>query len=130
MELDGPLQVELLAAALRANTSDVGAFMEALAAKLKGALPDQTMIIRHDALFSRDHSVKEIVVAFGEQQYTLRHEKQGQPLVAAHATRVRGIVLKTEQRPVPQWMHEIAVNLAQEAAQSVQTRSALEQFLL
>ncbi len=128
-ELDGPRQVEMLAASLRANMSDLDAFMEALAAKLKGALPEQTTITRHSALFSREHPVKEVIVAFGEHQYMLLREKQGQ-LLGQRATKVRGIVLKTEHIPVEQWIDEIAANLAQEAVRSTQTRSALEQFLL
>ncbi len=128
-ELDGPQQVEMLAASLRANSSDLGAFMEALASKLKGALPEQTTITRHNVLFSHEHPVKEIIVAFGELQYVLLREKQGQ-LQAQRSTKVRGIVLKTEQLSVQQWIDEIAMNLAQEAVQSAQTRSALEQFLL
>ena len=128
-ELDGPQQVEMLAASLRANSSDLGAFMEALAAKLKGALPEQTTIERHNTLFSHEHPVKEIIVAFGELYYVLQREKQGQ-LLAQRLTKVRGIVLKTELISVKQWIDEIAMNLAQEAAQSAQTRAALEQFLL
>ena len=41
-ELDSPLQVEMLAASLRADSTDLKAFLEALAAKLEGALPEQT----------------------------------------------------------------------------------------
>ncbi len=128
-ELDGPRQVEMLAASLRANMNDLGAFMEALAAKLTGALPQQTTITRHNTLFSREHPVKEVIVTFGELHYVLRREKQGQ-LQAQRSTKVRGIVLKTESVSVQQWIDEIAMNLAQEAVQSAQTRSALEQFLL
>ncbi len=128
-ELDGPQQVELLAASLRANTSDLGAFVEALAAKLKGALPEQTTITRHNSLFSREHPVKDITVAFGEQHYILQREKQGQ-ILAQRATKVRDIVLKREPISVEQWINEIAERLAQEAVRSAQTRSALEQFLL
>ena len=128
-ELDGPQQVEMLAASLRANSSDLGAFMEALATKLQGALPEQTTVTRHNTLFSHEHPVKEVIVAFGESHYVLRREKQGQPL-AQRLTKVRGIVLRTEQISVQQWIDEIARNLAQEAVQSAQTRAALEQFLL
>ena len=128
-ELDGPRQVEMLAASLRMNMSDLGTFMEAMAAKLQAALPQQTTVRRHTALFSREHPVKEIIVTFGELNYALLREKQGQ-LQAQRATKVRGIVLKTEQISVSQWIDEIASNLAQEAVRSTQTRSALEQFLL
>jgi hypothetical protein len=43
---------------------------------------------------------------------------------------VRGIVLKTEQIPMMQWIDELAAALAQEATQSAQARAALERFLL
>ena len=43
---------------------------------------------------------------------------------------VRGIVLKTEQIPVEQWINELASALAEEAAHSAQARNSLERFLL
>lgn len=128
-ELDSPLQVEMLAASLRADSTDLKAFLEALAAKLEGALPDQTQVTRHSSLFSREHPVKEIMVVLGDSQYRLARERQG-PLMVARAKVVRGIVLKTEQIPLEQWIEELAEGLAQEAARSAQSRAALERFLL
>ena len=52
------MQVELFAASLRADYTDVGAFLEALAAKFQGALPTHTSVTRHAGLFSREHPVK------------------------------------------------------------------------
>jgi hypothetical protein len=43
---------------------------------------------------------------------------------------VRGIVLKTEQIPVEQWIEELSEALAHVAGQSAQARTALERFLL
>jgi hypothetical protein len=100
-----------------------------LASKLQGALPNQTSVTRHSSLFSREHPVKEIVVALGDNQYRMARERQG-PLMASRAKVVRGIVLKTDQIPVEQWIEELAEGLALEAARSTQARSALEQFLL
>ena len=128
-ELSEPLQVEMRAASLRADTTDLKAFMEALAAKLGGSLPNQTAVVRHSSLFSREHPVKEITVTLGDYQYRISREKQG-PLMAQRAKIVRGIVLKTEQLPMMQWIDELAAALAQEAAQSAQARAALERFLL
>ena len=62
------MQVELYAASLRADYSDVGAFLEALAVKFEGALPAHTKVTRHASLFSREHPVKEIAVTLGEFQ--------------------------------------------------------------
>ena len=128
-ELDSPLQVEMLAASLRADSPDLKAFLEALAAKLEGALPDQTQVTRHSSLFSREHPVKEIAVVLGDNQYRLARERKG-PLITSRAKVVRGIVLKTEQIPLEQWIEELAEGLALEAARSAQSRAALERFLL
>ncbi len=128
-ELDSPLQMELLAASLRADSSDTKAFLEALATKLEGSLPDRTTVTRHSSLFSRDHPVKEITVLLGDYQYRIGRERQG-PIMAQRAKVVRGIVLKTEQIPLEQWIEELAGELAQVAASSAQARSALERFLL
>ena len=128
-ELSEPLRMEMFAASLRADSSDVKAFLEALATKLEGSLPNQTLVTRHSGLFTREHPVKEIVVTLGEYQYRISRERQG-GLVALRAKVVRGIVLKTEQLPVEQWIDELAGALAQIAAQSAQARAALERFLI
>jgi hypothetical protein len=119
----------MLAASLRADSTDLKAFMEALAVKLGGSLPNQTTVTRQSGLFSREHPVKEISVTLGDYQYRISREKQGL-LVTQRAKIVRGIVLKTEQIPMMQWIDELAAALAQEAASSAQARAALEQFLL
>ena len=128
-ELSEPLRMEMFAASLRADSTDVKAFLEALATKLEGSLPNQTIVTRHSGLFSREHPVKDITVTLGEYQYRISKERQG-PLLALRAKVVRGIVLKTEQLPVEQWIDELAGGLAQTAAQSAQARAALERFLI
>ena len=128
-ELDSPLQMELLAASLRADSSDTKAFLEALATKLEGSLPDRTTVTRHSSLFSREHPVKEIAVSLGEYHYRIGRERP-ESLVAVRAHVVRGIVLKTEQIAVDQWIEELSEALAQLAGRSAQARAALERFLL
>lgn len=127
--LQEPLHMELLAASLRADSSDNKAFLAALATKLAGSLPNQTTVIRQSSIFSREHPVKEITVLMGDYQYRIGREKQG-PIVTQRAKVVRGIVLKTEQIPVEQWINELAGALAEEAAHSAQARDSLERFLL
>ncbi|HLZ57699.1 MAG TPA: hypothetical protein VKR06_12185 [Ktedonosporobacter sp.] len=124
-----PLQVEILAASLRANSADLNAFLEALAVKLTGALPNQTQVVRQNSLFSREHPVKEIVVSFSDTQYRIQRERYG-PMITLRAKIVRSIVLKTDQIPMEQWIEELAGNLARESSHSEQTRAALERFLL
>src|SRR5205085_591215 len=128
-EVSEPLRIELFAASLRADITDVKAFLEALASKLEGSLPTQTVVTRQSGLFSREHPVKEIAVTLGEYQYRISRERQG-ALVALRAKVVRGIVLKTEQLPMEQWIEDLAGALAETAAQSAQARAALERFLI
>ena len=128
-ELSEPLQVEMLAASLRADTTDLKVFLEVLATKLSGSLPNQTRVLRHSSLFSREHPVKEIVVTLGDYQYRVTKERQG-PIASFRAKIVRGIVLKTEQISMEQWIEELAEGLVQAAVESTQTRAALQQFLL
>lgn len=128
-ELSEPLNMELLAASLRADYTDTRAFLEALAAKLQGSLPDHTTIKRHSSLFSREHPVKEITVSLAENHYLINWERQGPP-VAQRAKVVRGIVLKTEQLPVDEWIEELARALAAFAAQNAKAYAALKRFLI
>ncbi len=128
-ELSEPMRTELFAASLRADSADIQAFLEALAVKLQGSLPDNTIVTRHNSLFSRERPVKEVVVSLGEYQYRVGRERQG-PLVARRAKVVRGIVLKTEQIQMDQWIEELSEALAWVAGQSAQARTALERFLL
>jgi hypothetical protein len=128
-ELSEPLQVEMFAASLRADNTDSKAFLEALAAKLEGSLPDRTQVTRQRSMFSREHPVKEIVVTLGDYQYRVMRERQS-PLITSRAKMVRGIVLKTDQVPMEQWIEELAESLARESAQSAQAHAALERFLL
>jgi hypothetical protein len=128
-ELSEPLRVEMFAASLRADNTDVKAFLEALAVKLEGALPGLTTVTRQGGMFAREHPVREISVSLGDYQYRIGRDKQG-PMTAQRAKIVRGIVLKTEQIPVDQWIDELSEALVQVAGQSMQTRAALERFLL
>jgi hypothetical protein len=128
-EISESMRTELFAASLRADKSDLKTFLDALAIKLEGSLLDYTRVTRQGSIFSRERPVKEVVVSLGEYQYRIGREKQGS-LVAVRAHVVRGIVLKTEQIPVDQWIDELSEALAQLASRSAQSRSALERFLL
>ena len=128
-EISQPMQTELFAASIRADKNDLKTFLDALAIKLEGSLPDHTKVTRQGGVFSRERSVKEIVVTLGENRYRIGREKQGF-LIAVREHMVRGIVLKTEQTTVDQWIDELSGALAQLASHSAQSRAALERFLL
>jgi hypothetical protein len=128
-EISQPMSTELFAASLRADKTELKTFLDALAIKLEGSLPDYTRVTRQGSFFSHERPVKEIVVSLGEYQYRIGKEKQGF-LIAKREHMVRGIVLKTEQTTVDQWIDELSEALAQLASHSNQSRIALERFLL
>ena len=128
-EFSQPMRTELFAASIRADKTELKTFLDALAIKLEGSLPDHTRVIRQGNFFSGERPVKEIVVSLGEYQYRIGKEKQGF-LIAVREHIVRGIVLKTEQTTIDQWINELSEALAQLASHSAQSRVALERFLL
>lgn len=119
---------EVLASSLRADAGDLKAFMEALASKLEGALPSQTTVVRKGGgLFSGAKRVERILVDLGDYRYEL--QSSGSRVQPSRSKAVRGIVLKTEQVPLDDWIDELSRQLTEEAERSEQARLALERLL-
>lgn len=122
------MEFELFAASLRADASDATVFMEALATKLGGALPQRTQIERNGGLFSRAHHVRRISVRLGEWEYALLADPGGS-MAASRTHAVRGITLKSEPLPLDQWIEELSADLAELARTSMQDQMALRRLL-
>lgn len=118
---------DLLAAALRADMSDLNTFVEVLAGKVEGALPGRVTVERRGGLFARGKKVHRIDINLDDDRYTLVAE--GAHIRASRSHAVRGIVLKTEELPLQSWIELLSRDLAAEAAQSESARVALERML-
>lgn len=119
---------ELLASSLRADAGDLKAFVEALATKLEGALPERTAVERKSAgLFSKEKRVRRITVDMGNNRYQLSAD-DGR-VQATRGTAVRGIVLKTDMLPLDEWIDELSRDLTDEAQRSERARLALQRLL-
>lgn len=121
------MQFELFAASLRADATDAVAFLEALATKLGGALPQRTQVEREGGLFNRAHHVRRIAVRLGEWEYALAAEAGA--LVASRTHAVRGITLKSEPMGLDDWIAELSAELAALAQNSAQDQAALRRLL-
>lgn len=119
------ISFELLAAALRADTADLGAWVAALGAKLAGALPDRVQV-RHSGIFGNG-PVTGMVADLGEWRFAL-HVQHGRPM-AERAHIVRGIALKTEQVSLDAWIDALSQSLSEIAATSARERAALQRLL-
>jgi len=129
MALDRPdpgLDIELVTASLRADASDLGTFVEALAVKLEQALPNGVRVDRRGSLFGAK-KVREISVDAGDTR--LRLDRDGAAVNTSRARLSGGIVLKTEQVDIDEWLHELGRTLTEQAQRSSATREALERML-
>lgn len=119
---------DLDAAGLRADGRDVAVWVEALAVRLEGALPDATRVTRRaKRLLSREKRVTEIDVALGEMLYHL--EVDGPAVTAERGKRVRGVQIKREELDLDGWVAALERDLREEAATSAGARDALERLL-
>jgi hypothetical protein len=119
--------LDLLAASLRADASDTAAFLEALAARLEGALPGQVEVQRKGGLFGGGKRVRRIAVRLGDSHYEIEGEHGA--LVARRRNVVRGIALKSEELGVDAWIEGLSADLLALAQRSEQGRLALERLL-
>ncbi len=116
---------DLLAAALRADMSDVAVWVPVLCTKLAGALPMRVALRRGG--FLGNGPVIGMQAELGTYRYALRLE-HGHP-VAERTHVVRGIALKTEPMPLDGWLMALTEELAQIAAASAQERAAIQRLL-
>lgn len=124
---DSEIDIDLLAASLRADAGDMGAFVEALAMKLEQAVPGSVRIERRrDGLFG-PKLVRRIALDAGDQRLELVADG---PAIDTRCSRVSGgIVLKSEQLGTDAWVRALGEALAEQARRSQTTRQALDRLL-
>jgi hypothetical protein len=120
--------LDLVAAALRADLTDISAFVEGLATRLELALPGIAEVKRTKSGFRGPKLVSDIVVQTGGDRLQL-HRDGGQ--VQCSRCRVSGgITIKTEALDVDAWLSALSVAVAEQAQRSERTRLALQQIVL
>ena len=125
--MSGRVSFDLVAASLRADSTDAATFLEVLAAKLEGALPGRVQIQRKGRLFGGPKRVCALTLTMGEHQYELRAH-QGR-LMGRRRRVVGGIALKTDELDLDGWIDAVSTDLAELAVRSERDRLALERLL-
>jgi hypothetical protein len=128
---DNP-SLDMVAAALRADSSDIAIYARVLTESLGESLPPGAVSIDRnrsasDRMKGRPGNVTKITVRLGEQVLTLAVQR-GQP-AAEICKEVRGIVLSRQQVPVDQWAAELARALVGQAEQNAVTAEALRKLV-
>jgi hypothetical protein len=123
-----PFDIDLLAASLRADSSDLGAFVEGLAGKLEEVLPGRAKVQRGRRGLFGPKLVQRVAVDLGDVRLELLRG-DGDAIETRRAKLSGGIVLKTEPLDTDTWLATLGTALAAEAQRSEQTRRALERLL-
>jgi hypothetical protein len=124
----GDVDLDLLAASLRADSSDLTAFVEGLAVKLEEALPGVVRVERRRSGVFGAKAVRRITVDAGDRRLELR---AGDGAIETLCSRLSGaIVLKSERVETDAWLQALGEALAREAQRSEKTKQALERLLI
>ncbi len=126
------LSLDMVTAALRADSADVAIYARVLTESLGDALPPGWVTIDRDRTVSdrmrgRPGQVSKITVRMGELVMTLGVER-GAP-VAEISREVRGVVLSRQPVPVAAWAQELARALVAHAEQNAATAAALRKLV-
>jgi hypothetical protein len=124
---ESALDLDLLAASLRADSSDLNAFVESMAAKLEEAVPGRVRVERRRNGMFGPKTVRTVSVDLGDRRLELRAE--GGAVQTRCARLSGGIVLKNEALETDAWLGRLSEALAAEASRSEATRKALERLL-
>jgi hypothetical protein len=126
------LSLDLVAAALRADSADVAVYARVLTDSLGDALPEGVVTVDRersvsDRMRGRPGEVARITVRLGDQMLTLA-VRRGQP-VAEICREVRGVVLSRRPVQVTEWAAELAKALVAYADQNAQAAQVLRRLV-
>jgi hypothetical protein len=124
--------LDMVAAALRADSAEVAVYTRVLTESLGDTLPPGTVTIERersmsDRMRGREGSVSKITIRLGEQVMTLAI-RGGAP-VAEVCHEVRGVVLSRQPVPLAQWAAELARALVSYAESNADAAQALRRLV-
>lgn len=131
-ESAAPIDVELVAAALRADTADLDAYHRVLSNTIGDLLPPTMVEVDRerslsDRMAGRPGNATAIRLHLGDKTLTLSAHKGR--LVATSSQEVRGVVISTKEVSVAEWVTQLASYLAALASESSSAREALGRLL-
>ena len=132
-EPDGGPSLEMITAALRADSADVALYARVLTESLGDALPEGCVAVDRarsmsDRMHGRAGEVRKITVRLGEKVLTLTVQP-GRPPAAEICREVRGVVLSRQPAGLQEWVDDLARELVAQARQNAQTAEVLRKLV-
>jgi hypothetical protein len=132
-EPDDALSLEMVTAALRADSADTAVYARVLTKSLSEALPPEYVTVERkqsmsDRMRGRPGEISKVVVKLGDQLMTLG--VQGGKPTAEICKEVRGVVLSRQSVPLHQWAGALASALVDHAEDNAQAAEALRRLVL
>jgi hypothetical protein len=126
------LSLDMLMAALRADSTDVAIYAQVLTQSLSEAMPPGCVAVDRersvsDRMRGRPGVVSKVTVRLGDQVMSLGVER-GAP-AAEICREVRGVVLSRQPVPLSQWISELARALMVHAEQNAAAAAALRRLV-
>jgi hypothetical protein len=125
---DPSFDLDLAAATIRSNSSDVHALLRALVGQLQDTLGDSVTVTRAGGLLHKSDEIKSVEVAVGSE--TLRAEVAGSRVTCSVAHSSGGIRIRSEAVDLDEWLRRLLSALQAEASHSDAARQALEQVVI
>jgi hypothetical protein len=131
-EHDDALSLDMVTAALRADSTEAAIYARVLAQSLGEALPSDCVTVERersmsDRMRGRPGEISKISAKLGELQMTLA-VRHGQPVTEV-CRAVRGVVLSRQTVPIAEWAATLANALVAYAEQNAQAAQALRRLV-
>ncbi len=126
--MDDSMDLELAAASLRADGSDVRILVKALADQLAEALGSRLDVRRSGGRFKKSDDIRSLRITLGDDQFDA--EVDGSTLRCTIGHSSGGIRIRSEKVSADDWLARLLVVLKAEAAHSQAVRQALEGMVI
>ena len=125
---DDSFDLNLAAATLRSNSTDVRILMKALTSELASTLGDRLQVEHAGGRFRKSDAISRVVIAMGNESFDAVIEGPELRCVVAHSS--GGIRIRSESVGVDEWIVRLLGALQAEAAHSESARQALENIVI
>ncbi len=125
--MDESFDLELAAASLRADASDVHILVKVLVDQLSDALGSR-LTVQRAGRFRKSEEIKSLSIAMGDDQFDAVVDGNSLRCTIGHAS--GGIRIRSEKVDVDAWLNRLLTVLKAEAANSQAVRLALENMVI